>query len=285
MNKLLLRSLSGVLYVALIVGALLAGAPWFSSLCVVLGLLAYGEYSSLTGAGKDTSLCLGIDYFSLLVMLALPVMLSLDGLQALPLALAMVVMLTICLLARLVAAMYVKQGDAVGGAACSVMGVTYLGIGLLAASLLAVYSTGLVLLLFIFIWLNDTGAFLAGTLLGKHRLFERISPKKSWEGFAGGLLLVMATSIVLGYTGVTLRMLGMTSYYGIGPYYIVYMLPLVAVVFSTWGDLFESLLKRRAGVKDSGNLIPGHGGLLDRIDSMLMVMPACATAVLILIFC
>ena len=122
------------------------------------------------------------------------------------------------------------------------------------------------LAIFIFVWMNDTGAYLVGSLFGKHRLFERISPKKSWEGFFGGLFFTIVSGIVVGvyfphyFTGLNL-------YEWIG-------LSAVVTAFATWGDLIESLIKRNVGAKDSSHILPGHGGILDRIDSLLLVSPA-----------
>ena len=118
------------------------------------------------------------------------------------------------------------------------------------------------LALFVLIWLNDTGAYCIGSLLGKHRLFERISPKKSWEGFGGGLLFALLASQVFAYL---LPAYSAIQWLG---------LAVVIVVFGTWGDLIESLLKRQLGIKDSGHLLPGHGGMLDRFDSVLLAIPA-----------
>lgn len=115
---------------------------------------------------------------------------------------------------------------------------------------------------FVFIWLNDTGAYLAGITLGKHRLFERISPKKSWEGFIGGALLDVVVAIVLSYF---LPLLSTIEWIGMA---------LIVVIVGTYGDLWESLIKRTIGVKDSGNILPGHGGILDRLDSALLAIPA-----------
>ncbi len=119
-----------------------------------------------------------------------------------------------------------------------------------------------VLAIFIFIWLNDTGAYLIGSLFGKHRLFERISPKKSWEGFWGGFIVATLSSQVFAWYEPTI------SWYVWGGF------AMVVVVFGTWGDLIESLLKRTLLVKDSGHFLPGHGGLLDRFDSLLLAVPA-----------
>jgi phosphatidate cytidylyltransferase len=118
------------------------------------------------------------------------------------------------------------------------------------------------LALFTFVWLNDTGAYLAGTILGHHPLFERISPRKSWEGFVGGLLLTLCSSQVFAF------------YLPAVAWYNWLGLSLVVVLFATWGDLTESLMKRTLGIKDSGCLLPGHGGMLDRFDSILMALPA-----------
>ena len=119
-------------------------------------------------------------------------------------------------------------------------------------------QTSMILLaIFVCIWVNDTGAYLAGSTLGKHKLFPSVSPKKSWEGFIGGLIAsTVAAGLILGWE---------LSYYGV----------LISIV-ATWRDLFESMIKRSVGVKDSGNIIPGHGGILDRIDSLLFVLPFMA---------
>lgn len=115
---------------------------------------------------------------------------------------------------------------------------------------------------FFFLWASDTGAYCVGSLFGKHRLFERISPKKSWEGSIGGALLAILLAILLGYYSDIMSMLEWIG------------LAFVVVVFGTWGDLVESLMKRQLGVKDSGNILPGHGGILDRFDSFLLATPA-----------
>lgn len=124
------------------------------------------------------------------------------------------------------------------------------------------YNPTLVLALFVFVWLNDTGAYLVGSTFGKHRLFERISPKKSWEGFIGGLIVALASSQLFAYY---LPDIGWYHWLGLSA---------TVILFATWGDLTESLLKRTIGVKDSGNLLPGHGGMLDRFDSVMMAIPA-----------
>ena len=120
--------------------------------------------------------------------------------------------------------------------------------------------------LFIFLWVNDTGAYCVGSLLGRHKLFPRVSPGKSWEGSIGGAVFVLIAAAIIGYL-----VGGKEGGYSIP----VWMgLGLTVVVFGTLGDLVESLFKRTLGVKDSGNILPGHGGMLDRFDSSLMAIPA-----------
>lgn len=118
------------------------------------------------------------------------------------------------------------------------------------------------LAIYIFIWVSDTGAYLCGSLLGRHRLFPRISPKKSWEGSIGGALLTVGAAVAVAH------------FYGFMNVWQWIGMALVVVVFGTYGDLTESMIKRHLGIKDSGNILPGHGGLLDRLDSMFFAIPA-----------
>ena len=119
--------------------------------------------------------------------------------------------------------------------------------------------------IYIFIWVNDTGAYLSGITLGrngKHKLFPRISPKKSWEGAIGGALLTIASALVVNHF---FALMNVWQWIGMA---------LVVVIFGTFGDLTESMMKRHLNIKDSGHLLPGHGGILDRLDSMLFAIPA-----------
>ena len=123
------------------------------------------------------------------------------------------------------------------------------------------FSPGLLTGFFLLLWTNDTGAYLVGSALGRHPLFERISPRKSWEGFAGGVVLTLIVAQLLpGWFGVT----------GTAGWMII---ALIVSVAGTIGDLLESMLKRSLGLKDSGTVMPGHGGFLDRFDSVVVAFP------------
>ena len=129
------------------------------------------------------------------------------------------------------------------------------------------YSPYLVTGIFIIIWLYDTGAYITGMLWGKHKLFKRISPKKSWEGVVGGTVIALATGIILSSR---FREMNRTEWI---------LIVFVIVFFGTLGDLAESMLKRKAGVKDSGHILPGHGGFLDRFDGFLLAVPVIVTLI------
>lgn len=123
------------------------------------------------------------------------------------------------------------------------------------------FSPGIIVGFFILLWTNDTGAYLTGVSFGRHRLMERISPRKSWEGFFGGLVLtVLIAWLLSGWLGVVSK----TGWI---------IIAVIITISGTYGDLIESMLKRSTGVKDSGTIMPGHGGFLDRFDSAVTSFP------------
>jgi phosphatidate cytidylyltransferase len=172
--------------------------------------------------------------------------------------------------ARMILAIYDKNEDTLRAVLRSFFSVIYIAAPLCIVKYLNIYYYGLPLAMFIMIWLNDTGAYCVGSTLGKHRLCERLSPKKSWEGFFGGLIFCIAAGIV--YNFINPLHMNIAQWIGMG---------IVVCLLSTFCDLFESLIKRTLHVKDSGNIIPGHGGILDRIDSLLFVAPGLLAYILL----
>lgn len=263
MKNIVTRSLSGVVYVALIVAALLAGSYWFMGLMALFALLAMREFQMLTSGAPGRS-ALGLLIST--VDIAAAVGLCLITYDEMTSVLFDSLIVAAYLIIRIVLALYDKRPDAFAATGRSVLSIICIGVPLASAALLNSLSSPslkLMLIIFIMIWLNDTGAYCVGSAIGRHRLFERLSPKKSWEGFWGGMAFCIGAGVACSFAlgkGTLLEWMG---------------LGLVVCVFSTWGDLFESLMKRSLGVKDSGHLIPGHGGILDRIDSLLLVAPAC----------
>jgi phosphatidate cytidylyltransferase len=123
------------------------------------------------------------------------------------------------------------------------------------------FSPGIIIGFFMLIWTNDTGAYLAGISFGRTRLMERISPKKTWEGFIGGLIAAVLVAWLL------------SRWFGVITTMEWIAVSVIISIAGTYGDLIESMLKRSAGVKDSGNILPGHGGFLDRFDSTIISFP------------
>ena len=272
-SNLVKRSVTGILFVVVMVGCILAGPIPFAVLFALITALAVREFSSLANAygGGRVNVAitsLGGAYLFLGAMACCT--LASDARVFLP--------YVALLLYLLVSELYLKRKDPVGNWAYTVLSQVYVAMPFSLLCMLAfrvdpaassvVYEPLLPLSVFVFLWLSDTGAYCVGSLLGRHRLFERISPKKSWEGSIGGAVFAVAASLVFA------RFCPFMSWgQWVG-------LSVVVVVFGTWGDLTESLLKRHYGIKDSGNILPGHGGLLDRFDSSLMAIPAAAVYLL-----
>ena len=177
----------------------------------------------------------------------------------------------------LVAELYAKHEDPINNWAYTMMSQLYIALPLSLLNVLAfrvttdgtTFTSVLPLSIFVFLWINDTGAYCCGSLLGKHKLFPRISPAKSWEGSIGGGIFVIATAVfiwdLIEYHGINDLHLSVYEWVGLG---------ITVAVFGTWGDLVESLFKRTLGIKDSGKILPGHGAMLDRFDSSLLAIPA-----------
>ena len=267
MKNLITRILSGSVYVALIFTGI-----YLTKYTPIPFLVVFSLFT-LVGMWEITRLSNQADAQSPLISL-------IDMIGGLAVFLSFFIMYTgsesrslwlfpilIYLVARGITQLYLPSVHAIHSLERSMMSIVYVALPLgLLNSICAMMSPMMLLAIFIFIWINDSGAYVVGCSIGKHRLFERISPKKSWEGFWGGMVFCIAMAFVFYYfTGSTFGTLNLWQWI---------VLAIIVSAFATWGDLLESLIKRTAGVKDSSNLIPGHGGLLDRIDSLLMVVPA-----------
>ena len=183
----------------------------------------------------------------------------------------------VTLIYLMVAELYLKQEDPIHDWAYTMMSQLYIALPFSLLNVLAFQSDAsgihfvwsIPLSVFVFLWINDAGAYICGSLLGKHKLFPRISPGKSWEGSIGGGILVIIVAVLVWYLSEQYAQnpLGLTAIEWAG-------LGLVVVIFGTWGDLVESLFKRTLGIKDSGHILPGHGGMLARFASTLMAVPS-----------
>ena len=269
MKNLLKRILSGAIYIALIVAAilLLDNSPVMYLLVFsLLIVLAIGEMITMAKEHENQSWLIniidmigGVGVFVAFYMHYEGETLQSRALWLLPIA--------AYLLLRTIIQLYRPRLNALQSLERSFFSLGYIALPIaLLNCIMSITAPRLLLGMFLFIWLYDTGAYCVGMLLGRHRLFERISPKKSWEGVFGGVAACIAGAYITHYW--------FDEFFQVPELTVWVGLSVVVAVFATLGDLVESLIKRTAGVKDSGNILPGHGGILDRIDSLLLVAPA-----------
>ncbi|MDO5447504.1 MAG: phosphatidate cytidylyltransferase [Prevotellaceae bacterium] len=271
MNNLIVRTITGALFVAAVVCSFLNAAAMLLLFAIVTGLSIW-EYTGLVNEQENVntnrfiSTVAGVYFFFAVAGFCS---------ELTPTAVFIPYLITVIYL--IIAELFAKNPQPVDTWAYTMLSQMWIALPLSTINILAfpaangepAFSCVLPLCVFVFLWLNDAGAYCCGSLLGKHKLFPRISPKKSWEGSIGGAVLVFIAAALIGYLlgnyEQTKNILTIPQWMGMG---------LVVVVFGTFGDLVESLFKRTLGIKDSGNILPGHGGMLDRFDSTLMAFPA-----------
>ena len=276
MNNFLVRTITGVLFVAAVVICFLRPMAMMLFFALVTGMTIW-EFTGLVNRRERITvnrfICTAAGVFLFFAVAGFCSDLT-------PSSVFIPYLLTIVYL--FCAGLFTRNADPVNDWAYSMMSQMYIALPLSCINVLAFrygidgvqYNFLLPLSIFIFLWMNDTGAYCTGSLIGKHKLFPRVSPGKSWEGSIGGGIIVMLVALCLSWVdtnnilasfGSTETGLSLYEWLGLG---------LVVVVFGTLGDLVESLFKRTLGIKDSGNILPGHGGMLDRFDSSLMAFPA-----------
>ena len=271
MKNFIVRTITAVFFVAAIVTCFLRAEAMILLFALVTGLTVWEFTGLVNDRGSVTvnrmiSTVAGVYFFF-----------AMAGYNSGIVSAGVFIPYLITLIYLMVAELYLKQEDPVHDWAYTMLSQLYIALPFSLLSVLAFRSVGsdiiytwhVPLSVFVFLWINDTGAYLCGSLLGKHKLFPRISPGKSWEGSIGGGILVMAVAVLVWYLTEQYNMndlqLSAIEWAGLG---------LTVVIFGTWGDLIESLFKRTLGIKDSGNILPGHGGMLDRFDSSLLAIPA-----------
>lgn len=259
MKNMFTRLISGIIFISIIISSILISPYTFIIVFSIVTALAVREFHSLTNKKTEIEVNLPVamiggillficSYFHSINFTAFPVY-NLYGFY---------------LVVILVAELFRKKQQPIQNWAYLILGQVLIALPFaMLSNILYIkdYQPIILLAVFISIWVNDTGAYCTGMLLGKHKLFERISPKKTWEGFFGGALFVLLSGYVFSIYIKELTLLQWFIYSEI------------IVIFGTLGDLSESLLKRTLGVKDSGNVIPGHGGILDRFDSLMLAVP------------
>lgn len=281
-NNFIQRAITGIIFVGVLIGCILGGPISFTLLFALITALTIHEFGNIVSKQPDVEInkpiCMLAGVFLFFGFAYLSVM---------PGQTEILIPYLFLIIYLLVSELYLKKKNPLNNWAYAMMSQIYIALSFAMLNVLAYHSIGnegelsnyqvqynpiLPLSIFIFTWINDTGAYCTGMLFGKHRLFERISPKKSWEGSIGGGVFSIIAAIV------------MAHYFPFMSISIWIGLALTVVIFGTLGDLTESLLKRTIGIKDSGNILPGHGGMLDRFDSTLMAVPAAVVYLYIISF-
>ena len=273
MKNFIVRTITGIIFVAAIVASFLRPEAMVLLFSIVTGLtvweftgLVNGNVNVNVNVNRFISTAAGVYFFYAMTYFCS----DLYGGSAKS---VVFIPYLVTIIYLLVAELYLKQEDPIADWAYTMLSQMYIALPFSLLNVLAFtatpqgtvnFNTLLPLSVFVFLWINDTGAYCTGSLIGRHKLFPRISPAKSWEGSIGGAVFVLAAAWAISYwlDGVMLTTL---EWLGLG---------MVVAVFGTWGDLVESLFKRTLGIKDSGNILPGHGGMLDRFDSALLAIPA-----------
>ena len=271
MKNFIIRTITGIIFVAAVVASFLRSDAMVLLFSIITGMTVW-EFTGLVNQRADISVNRFISTVAAVYFFFAMTYFCSDMYAGVAKSVVFIPYL-ITIVYLIISELYLKHEDPIQNWAYTMLSQMYIALPFSLLNVLAfnasnqgfvAFNTLLPLSIFIFLWMNDTGAYCVGSLLGRHKLFPRISPGKSWEGSIGGAVVVLAVAWAISQY-VDQEMLTMFEWLGLG---------LVVVIFGTWGDLVESLFKRTLGIKDSGNILPGHGGMLDRFDSALMAIPA-----------
>lgn len=267
MKNLIKRAITGLIYIGFIVGAIIWGSPGVFILSILFSCIGVAEFMTMVNGSPLSRVTWILDILGGIILtggIGITCLVSNSPL------IFLILVWPIWFLGRMIAELYIDKGNALVNLSLSITSQIYVAMPLGLLNIIDKFSGPTLLLMFILIWLNDTGAYIFGSSFGKHRLFERISPKKSWEGFYGGLIFTVGAAVgacfIFPDIFQNIREYNLHLPWGLWALYGV-----VVSIMATFGDLVESLFKRSIGIKDSGKILPGHGGILDRIDSLLFV--------------
>lgn len=275
-KSLLTRTISGIVFLVLMVGSFFLPAYWQFILFTLIAVLAVYEYMTIVEvSGVKPQKVMGLVMTVLLIQGA-----YFPNITEISWVVAYVFMNFVLTLE-----LFRKEEQVFNNIVHTLLPIFWVAVPFAMAGVTNAIldHREVVLALFILLWTSDTFAYCGGSLFGKHKMFERISPKKTWEGFATGTLFTCGMAVCLSFIPYFKDALLFSA--NTATNVLVWIgLGLIAVVAGTLGDLIESMFKRTYGVKDSGNIMPGHGGMLDRFDSFLFAMPFCMIYLVLITF-
>lgn len=266
MKKFLIRTATGAAFVAALIGSILYGKTSFSILFLLVTGLAVAEFSSIIKEYKKVKFSTALAVLGG-ASLFIAVHATFHGASINPITFYIPYMAIVAY--TFIRQLFDAESKPLDNYAYFTLSQVYVALPFALLNILATvgaeqgstYYWLMPLSVFIFIWCNDTGAYCVGCTIGRHKMFERISPKKTWEGFAGGATVAAIAGVV------------MSRFFDVMNVWEWIGMALTVVVAGTLGDLVESSMKREMQIKDSGNILPGHGGILDRFDSTLLAIP------------
>lgn len=259
---MLTRALSGLVFVIVVIGSLMYGFASSAILFTVIALIGTHEFYKLGKKMSKPYVLTGLLFTASFLIGSIYMLMNGLQLKVLAIWLLFLPVFTIQALAsKSVTGLVNLSATVWGGLYTSLPFISILSLGLLPSFSIENFNGSLPIAIFVLTWSNDTGAYLFGRQFGKTKLFERISPNKTWEGTIGGAVFTIAISYLC------------SMYVPNYPWYIWAVIAIIVSICANIGDLLESVYKRNAGVKDSGKIMPGHGGVLDRFDAIFLSAP------------
>lgn len=262
-KNLITRSLSGTVFIGIIIGSIFLGQYVFTALMLVFSIIGLWEFAKMAkkylGSSKDLLVLVLTGILCFILIAAVKA----DWISAQYLVLVIAIFLI-----PFIYTLFSNLKNPLQQLSLISLGVLYISIpfalftSFFTLNPAQIFSTELLIAFFIMVWCNDVFAYIVGSLIGKHKLYEKVSPKKTWEGSIGGLIFTMAAAYIL------------SQFFNIYDLNTWLVLGFIISTFASLGDLIESMIKRQVGVKDSGSIMPGHGGVLDRFDGVIFAIPA-----------
>lgn len=250
------RTITGIVFISILIAAIVINQYTFFAVFLVINIIASYEFFKINFKEKLRNiLIVNVIISAIIFTINFFVASGIIGNQNLLLIIPIIVVMFSVQL-------FIKNANNIYNLATSLLGIIYISIPLSLLNYIVFYNKNynykIILALFIIIWTYDTFAYIWGSWLGKHRICERLSPKKSWEGAIFSTITTIFASIIIAYFYKELTLINWVIF------------TVLVIIFATIGDLFESLIKRNLNIKDTGTILPGHGGILDRIDALLI---------------